>query len=30
MDPGLISKVVKEYLKRGEFNSKLLPIRERF
>jgi hypothetical protein len=30
MDPGLISKVVRHYLKEGKFNSNLLPIRERF
>lgn len=30
MNPGLISKVVRQYLKDGQFNTKLLPIRERF
>lgn len=30
MTPGLITKVVREYLQKGQFNTKLLPIRERF
>jgi len=30
MTPGLITKVVREYLRTGQFNVKLLPIRERF